>query len=427
MRTIILTISALLTATVSWAQPLDLEQYKSKVLGYSQKVKQATESTFAAEQEVKAAKTALLPSLDAAADFNYMVKRINFSLGGGTLGFKPTNYSINATAAQNVYAGGAVRKQVEAMKINHSISGFGEQLTKENIVYAAEVSYWSVAAAIAFRDATQNYLDVVKETYDIVKKRFDDGLISMSDLLMVETRIREAEYQLSDVEKQYQQSAIALNILMGNSPTETVVISDSIMVGLPILPNAIPLDEALVKRPEYLIAGKTVELQEQMLKITRSKYLPSLAIGFTGQAGTNQINIDGSTIINGVAFAQLKVPIFHWNEKGHKTAVNKSNIRSSQYELEATVDQISQEISSSWSNLETSYNQLVTAKNSLDISEKSLALNTYSYNEGLLTILDVLSAQLSWIGSYNNLINTNYSCRVFLSDYKKATGSMNID
>ena len=58
----------------------------------------------------------------------------------------------------------------------------------------------------------------------------------------------------------------------------------------------------------------------------------------------------------------------------------------------------------------------------LRIAEENLDLNTFSYNEGKLPILDVLSAQLSWIQSYSSLIQTWYQQKASLAQYNKAVG-----
>ena len=46
-------------------------------------------------------------------------------------------------------------------------------------------------------------------------------------------------------------------------------------------------------------------------------------------------------------------------------------------------------------------------------------MSTYSYGEGLTTILDVLQAQLSWIQLYTNAIRARFEYAVAVSDYAR--------
>ena len=62
------------------------------------------------------------------------------------------------------------------------------------------------------------------------------------------------------------------------------------------------------------------------------------------------------------------------------------------------------------------------AEENCKLAEENLDLNTFSYTEGKLTILDVLSAQLTWIQAYTNLIQSYYEQKIALADYRKATG-----
>ena len=76
--------------------------------------------------------------------------------------------------------------------------------------------------------------------------------------------------------------------------------------------------------------------------------------------------------------------------------------------MDYTRDQISQEVANSWTSLTENTKQIDVAEEACKIAEENLDLNTFSYKEGKLPILDVLSAQLSWIQSYSSLIQTWY-------------------
>ena len=68
---------------------------------------------------------------------------------------------------------------------------------------------------------------------------------------------------------------------------------------------------AFASRPDYAMAGLNVEYQKRQVKLTRSKYLPSLSVGLKENWGTQMLNLDGSTLWNTIAFASLNIPVFH--------------------------------------------------------------------------------------------------------------------
>ena len=51
--------------------------------------------------------------------------------------------------------------------------------------------------------AADKYQSIVKQQYDIIQDRFNDGMISRTDLLMISTRLKEAELQYIKARQNY--------------------------------------------------------------------------------------------------------------------------------------------------------------------------------------------------------------------------------
>lgn len=423
MNKIFLILIAICSTFVATAQQsLSVDQYREMVLEYSQTIKESKEGVSGYTSDIKAAKTNLYPQLDASGEYSYLINKINYDFAGIELAIAQNNYGISAVAAQNVYSGGIVRKQIKALEIGKEISESSVEFAVENVSYAADVSYWRLAAMDSFREATQEYLEIIKQTYDIVLKRYEDGLIAKTDLLMIETRLKEAEFKVSDIDKQYQDANISLNILMGMPPETRVILSDSLLNRHFSLPQFEDLSIALENRADFAIVEKQVEAQLQAVKIAKADYLPKIAVGVTGQYATPLINFTGEGMTNIVAFAKVSVPIFRWNQKSYVLASGNSKVRASEYKRQTTIDNISQELSSAWANLENTYNQLEIVEQTLGIAEQSLDLNNFSYEQGILSIVDVLSSQISWLNAYNSVISTYFSYMTAEAAYKKAKG-----
>ena len=78
-------------------------------------------------------------------------------------------------------------------------------------------------------------------------------------------------------------------------------------------------------------------------------------------------------------------------------------------------------VAKAWTSLTENTRQIDIAKENCKLAEENLDLNTFSYTEGRLTILDVLSAQLTWVQAYTNLIQSYYEQKIALADYRKST------
>lgn len=419
MKVFVITIGILwMTLGSGIAQTLTVEEYRAKVLEYNQDIKQSREAVKAAIYALKGVKTGFFPKLQLSGNYSYQIEDVEFMQG---VDLKHNNYSAEAALSQNVYAGSMVRKQQEAAKLQKAIARLGEELTTDNIVYAADVSYWTLAANESLLYISQEFVLIVKELDGIVQKRFDEGAISKTDLLMVKTRLKEAELQESTRQMNYQTAMQSFKIMMGVPLEEKWVIIDSIQKPV-IVPGLQPLEVALKRRADYQIAVQDFNLTKQQTKIIRSKYLPQLAVGVKETWGTPLINVSGDEKFATVAFAKLSMPIFNWGEKRQYVKQNRTMETSKELAMSKVEDQVKEELANAWVKLNENWKQVEIANSTLEIARENLKLNTFSYNEGKLPILDVLSSQATWLQAYTNVVSANYQYKVAYAEYVRILG-----
>ncbi|KKB51779.1 hypothetical protein HMPREF1212_02510 [Parabacteroides sp. HGS0025] len=405
-------------------QPITAAEYKEKVLEYSRQIKQSSEERIAMQHAIKAAKTAFFPAVDFSGSYQYRLNKYELGMGEGIPGIEMDHntYSLGATVSQPIYAGGQIYNNYKAAEIQGQIATEAEELTTDNIVYAADMNYWSVAARKGMYDVMTQYVDIVQELANVLTLRFQDGQISKTDLLQVQARLKEAELNKSSAYKDYQIALQNLNVLMGVPPMEPITITDSITMVLP-LPMKVGESAALENRPDYLISKLNIEYQKRQINLSKAKYNPTLSVGFQGAWGTSMLNVKGSdNLWTPAVFASLKIPLFRWGARFKEVNSQKAILRSKEYAMDNTRDQISQEVANAWTSLTENTKQIDVAEEACKIAEENLDLNTFSYNEGKLPIVDVLSAQLSWIQSYSSLIQTWYQQKASLAQYNKAIG-----
>lgn len=402
---------------------LSAADYRLRVLDYSLQIEQSGEQAEAVRHAMREAKTSFLPAIDFTGTGQYRVTDYDLDFGGAKLGMKPESYTVEAGIQQVVYSGGAVKHGYQAAKLQHQIAQKSEELTITNVSYSADLNYWSTAAKSALFRLTERYVQLIGEQAEVIRERFHEGLISKTDLLQIESRLSDAKIQRVEAYKSYQLAIQNLNILMGCDPLQSVALGDEISREDKFPTSMVSLDAALDRRAEYSISELNVDYQQRQLKIQRSKYLPQLAVGMKAGWGTTMLNFDGSTMWNSYLYASLNVPIFRWGAKYKNVASQRALVRSSQIDVRAVRDQVSQELYGAYTSLVESRNQIAIAEQACGISRESLDLNTFSYNEGKLPIVDVLSAQLAWVQSNSALIQAWLQEKIAYADYSKAAGS----
>ena len=417
MKKIYLIVGAILWGGIVDAQTLSVEQYRQKVLEYNQDIQKSQQAVNGALYSLKGIKTGFFPKLDITGNYSYQLEKVEF-LPGTDL--KHDNYGVEAGLVQNVYSGSAVRKQYDVAKLQHAIAQLSVEHTVDNMIYAADVSYWSVAANRNLYELSEQFVQIVRELYEIVNKRFEEGAISKTDVLMVQNRLKEAELQLNTNSTNYKTALQSLNIMMGVEPDAAVVLTDSIQKVLWV-PKQEGLNKALERRADYQSAIMGIEMAKLQTDMARSKYLPQLAVGIK-ENGTTLLNVDGKAQWATTAYAQINIPVFHWGEMRQNVRLSRTQEWTKELERSQLKDQVSKELNNAWVNVIEISKKLEIVYSSLDIAKDNLTLNTFSYNEGKLPIIDVLSAQVSWLQAYTNVVSVNYQYKVALAEYAKALG-----
>lgn len=422
MKKIFLMTGAMFFAGMLTAQTLSVEQYRNRVLEYNQDIQMSRQAVNSALYSLKSVKTDFFPKLDVNGNYSYQVEEVEF-LPGADL--KHDNYGIEAGLVQNVYSGSAVRKQYDVGRLQHAIAQLGVEHTIDNIVYAADLSYWAVVANRDLYELSGQYVKLVNELYSIVNKRFVEGAISKTDVLMVQNRLKEAELQLNTNSTNYKIALQAMNIMMVSEPDHEVVLTDSIQSVI-WGPKEEGLDKALERRADYQTAIMNIEMAKLQTDLARSQFLPQLVVGVKEKYGTTLINVDGKAKWATTAFAQINIPVFHWGKMRQEVRLGRSQEEMRELERSQLKDRVSEELNNGWVNVTETAKKLEIVYSSLDIAKETLILNTFSYNEGKLPILDVLSAQVSWLQAYTNVVSVNYQYKVALAAYAKALGNTGV-
>ncbi len=410
-------------ATVVSAQnSYSFKEFEAQVLDYSQHIKQSESQREAMQSAMKLSKSAFYPAVDAAGTYQYRVNKSELDFGSMSIPLEHNTLSTEIGLLQPIYSGGAIRNNYKASKIQSEMADKGVELTTDNIIFAAEQSYWGAAAQMAMYETMCEYVDIITRLRNDIQTKYEDGMVAKTELLQMESRLKEAELQRSNSHVAYRLAIQNLNSLMGQDPMGEIIMSDSVATNME-LPAYFSISESLDRRPDYQIAQLGVDYQHKQVDLASAAYRPTLAVGFKETWGTQMINIDGSTLFNSNLYASLKVPIFRGGAHRQKRSMQRSILDTKLSQVKDMEDQITKEVAARWTELSESISQIDIAEQNCALAEENLELNTFSYNEGKLQILDVLSAQLNWIQAYTNLIQGYYKQRLSNAAYQKSIGA----
>lgn len=396
---------------------LSSEAYRDKVEAYSQVLKQQKLRTLASAESRKIAHTGFLPRIDINADGTLNMSALdawNEPLGE----YRNHTYQGVFVVSQPLYTGGALNAQHKIAQADERLSQLNEELTLDQIHYQSDAVYWNASASQAMLQAADKYQNIVRQQYDIIQDRFEDGMISRTDLLMISTRLKEAELQYIKARQNYKLALQRLNILMGiepNNPVDSLYTIDKAPAPIQIL----SLDNVLQRRADYESTEINIIRSEAQRKAALSQFNPHLDMYFSGGWATATPNLGYDVSFNPIIGINLNIPIFRWGARFKTNRQQKAFIGIQKLQQSYIADNINEELSAALTNLTESESQVKTAKENMNLADENLDLVTFSYNEGKANMVDVLSAQLSWTQAHTNLINAYLSEKMAVAEYRR--------
>lgn len=419
MKTQLITLSLLLLGLTAEAQQpsLSRETYRNKVEAYSQILKQQKLKTMASTEARKTAHTGFLPKIDINADGTLNMSDLN-AWNEPVGEYRNHTYQGVFIVSQPLYMGGALNAQHKIAQADERLNQLNEELTIDQIHYQSDAVYWNASASQAMLQAADKYQNIVKQQYDIIQDRFNDGMISRTDLLMISTRLKEAELQYIKARQNYTLALQKLNILMGeepNNPVDSLYTIDAASAPVQIL----SLENVLQRRADYESTEVNIMKSQAQRKAALSQFSPQLNMYFSGGWATATPNLGYDVSFNPIVGINLNIPIFRWGARFKTNRQQKAYISIQKLQQSYVADNINEELSAALTKLTETEYQVKTAKETMNLANENLDLVSFSYNEGKANMVDVLSAQLSWTQAYTNLINAYLSEKMAVAEYRK--------
>ena len=410
----------LISVPVSAQTPLTYEAYEQKVLDYSIALKQSKEQSQAMQAAVKVAHASYLPIIESEGTYQYRLNNSSIEIGSSETPLKHQSYSLGINITQPIYTGGAITSTYKSARIDSQIADENLALVEDNIIHSAQLAYWGTSAQKEMYETMCDYVGIIERLVVVLQEKYANGYISKTDLLQMQTRLKEAQLQRSNSLQTYLTSLHSMNTLMGHNATDSTIVGESVLEPSSI-PSITDYETAISMRPDFAIASLDISRQEQQAKLATSRFLPSIHAGIQQSLGTQAMNTNGSIKANSALFVGFSMPVVTWGARSKTKAMQRAITNMKALALQDTYNQIELEVAKAMTNMQETRKQIRIAEENFSLAEENLETITFSYTEGRLTILDVLSSQLTWIQARTNLIQSCYKHRVALADYRKAT------
>lgn len=415
MKRCLLLVIILLATNIAGAQ-ITLDDYRRDVARHSHTIGVSNSEVDASLMELKRARKGYLPSVVSYRTMSYAFDKQDNE--------RRFDWSMRPEINQTVFAGGAVRAAVKQAEARYDASVGNADYADIAVRYEADVAYWELSRAENYRRAVADYVHIIESLRSVVAHRFEEGYTAKGDLLQVESRRSDAEYQLLAAEQRYLVALHNFNVLRGEEASAEVVLMENIMDTLS-MPMRQSVTSIIERHPEYRASLALEEQSRWAIRAEGAQFLPSMGATIYGDIRPNIPNVKGAgTHLGGGVLLSFTTPIFHFRERRVAVGAARRRYDAAQLRTAELAERILLDESNGWTNLQTTRKRVDATRRNLDLAKENLDISTYAYNEGLTTILDVLQAQISWLQIYTNAITAQYDYAVAVATYQRLTATM---
>ncbi|MBE6277288.1 TolC family protein [Bacteroides sp.] len=403
-----------------------LEKYRTMALDYNHDLK-AAEKNIAASMEVeKSARADLKPKLSGAASFQYTGNPMELTLDIPSIGLSKTvegknlNYGGSLSILQPVYTGGRILESIRMAQHQQALAGNQAKALNDAVCYQTDIQYWSAVARQEIVDVAEDFRNSIAALVKTIKERVEVGLVDPQDLLMAEVKLNEAEYQLLQAQSNFETGRMALNSMIGvrlEQPTELdaqipiVVVSDSLWLSTGM------------GRPEIQMAYDKIRIAESTKKLNDSQFKPQFYVGVEGSYSSPGYNFKKDLDPNYAVYAKVSVPIFEWGKRRSEKRVSSFRIGMAEDNLNKVVDRVELEVSVARKALSQAIERVRLSESSLAKAEENEAKAVERYNEGKVSVVEVIDAQTYRQTSQVNYVQAKAAAQGHYSELIKALHS----
>ena len=413
----------------------NLQEFLSLVEQHSKDLKLAEKELDMAKIRKKEALSTALPEL--SADGNY-----NRNLGRNFLYIDLPDFETGETREQKFQISYwnefgfnlSLRQTLFSFKIGNALRAAKQYQKLTDYVYDsqfqavigfAKKAFYQTLLLMKVWEVTKASEENARENYEMVKKKYDNGLASKFELLQAEARWENIKPETMKARRNYE---LALNNLknFAGIQVQKEISLDGNFDDCPIMPDLIQFEKILEQRPDYNALLWEQKLRGTDVKAQASEYYPTLKANFVlynMRALSDKFKLERRNVNYWIALT-LSIPIFNGGFTAAQVNKAKIELEKTRIKIDKTKEAIYNEIRNIYLRLEESQKRITSSEKSLETAREAFKIAESSTASGLATQLELKDTRLLFDQAKLNYYSAVYDYLAAYFDWEMAVGQV---
>lgn len=372
----------------------------------------------------------MLPTINVNGSGNYSYDNVRQKLSSGTITKYPsqssTSLAANTELSWTLFDGGKMFVTKNKLSEIQALGELQFQAKVLETMYNVIAAYYDIVRQKQQLNSINEAISYNKERVTIAQTGFNAGSLVKTDLLQAKIDLNVAIENAINQQYTIDEAQKTLNSMLGQDPTVTFEVSDSIP--LSYFPDR---NELLLKlnssNASILSFQKQIDIARLTLKENQKAYSPILS--FKGGYYLSQtVNSEGSTLKNRSYGPQvggtLSIPLYNGGETKRKISIAKKELQSAEYDLENVKLQMNTELQNTLTDFENQQHLLRIEKDNNQLAKENMEISLQRLRLGQTTSLEVHQAQESYVQSSTRLISFEYNLKIAETKLKQLIASL---
>ncbi|MEL0455594.1 TolC family protein [Flavobacteriaceae bacterium SZ-1-7] len=391
-------------------QSFSLQEAIDFALTNNRTAKNAARDIEAAKQQKWETTSTGLPQISADIAYQNWLKQqvslIPAEFFGGNPGefqdviFSPKqNVNATATVTQKIFDGSYL-VGLQSAKVYLQISKNAKEKTDLEVRKAVIEAYGNVLLAEESVNILQRNVETLEKNLFETNKIYENGLEEQESVEQLQITLSGVTSNLKNVTRLKELAYQMLNITLGLEINHPTTLTDNLeaLTAQNIVLGLLEADETIENTIDYRIAENDKRSKELLLKLEKSKALPTLNTFVNGgySAFSNDFNFTnkeqkwfGSSLLG----VNLNVPIFSSLGRSAATQRARINLEKAKDDLVETQQRIQLQIASAKSDYQFAIEDYQNKKQNLNLAERIETKNQTKFFEGIGSSFELRQAQ----------------------------------
>jgi NodT family efflux transporter outer membrane factor (OMF) lipoprotein len=338
----------------------------------------------------------LFPTISAAPQItrNRISGNNPTSINGSTLnGYGYANFVLPITVSYDADFWGRIRRSIAAARAQFQTSAADLANAKLELESDLAVDYFEARSADLQKRILDDTVVAYQKALQLTQNRYEGGVASKAEVAQAQTQLDTAQAQDIDVTVARAQFEHAIAVLIGKPPEGFRLPVEPLAANPPAIPVALPT-QLLERRPDIAAAERQIAAANEQIGIAKAAFFPDLMI--TAEGG-----LQSGSIVNWFTWPsrfwsvgpQLAQTIFDFGRRRAQVEITEAAYDAQVANYRQTALTAFQEVEDNLSTLRILEQESAKQHEATVAAENSLQLSLNRYKGGLVTYLEVITAQ----------------------------------